>query len=104
MNLNEFVEKLEVRERPTYTNISEIGIFNIFDIKNIEVKEFTDKNDPEKKYHKYLGNYGDKVVIIPLQVLEQLKALNESGFIKFNVNRTGSGLGTNYMVVPIRDV
>jgi len=104
MNLDEFTKQLEVKERIEYTNIAEIGVFNIFDIKDIEVKEFPDKLDPKKTYKKYIGTYGEKRVIIPLSVLEQLKIFNENNFTKFQVSRTGSGLGTNYMVVPIRDV
>jgi len=100
MDLKECVENLEVRERVEYTNISDIGSFSIFDIKDIEKKEYTDKEDETRKYYKYVGKYKDKNVIIPLMVLEQIKVFSENGFVNFTVNKSGSGLGTKYMVIP----
>jgi len=104
MDLKECIQNLEVKERVEYTNIAEIGTFSIFDIKNIEVREFPDKDDPIKTYKKYLGTYGDKMVIIPLTVLEQIKIFSQNGFTNFSVSRTGSGLGTKYMVIPMQNI
>ena len=73
MDLKECVENLVVKERIEYKNIADIGVFSIFDIKDIEVKEFEDKDNSEKKYTKYIGNYKDDLVIIPYVVLEQIK-------------------------------
>ena len=100
MDLKEYVENLEVKERVEYVNVADLGTFSIFDVKNIERKEYVDKENQDRKYYKYVGKYKDKNVIIPLVVLEQIKVFNDNGFTNFNVTKSGSGLATKYMVIP----
>jgi len=103
MDLKEFVENLEIAERVEYKNVADIGVFSIFNVKNIERKEFSDKDDPEKKYYKFLADYGQDKLIIPYLVLEKLKLFNKNGFTRFIVTRTGTGLGTKYHTSPIKE-
>lgn len=103
MNLLESLKNVEIKEKQEYINISELGHFDLNEITDVELKEFSDKEHPELKYTKYIGIYKENMVIIPITVMQQLKIYNEqANFTNFNVTKTGMGLNTKYIVIPAK--
>lgn len=100
---SKFLDEYKLRE----TNIAIIGSVDVNDIRDIRwiTKEFTDKDGQLKQYKKVICQIKDEEVMIPISVLNQLKALGSDKRIgqvyTFLVNKKGEGLNTEYNVVPL---
>ncbi len=106
--LDQFLDNYEPKE--SRKNISEFESIDVSDMIDIEWKtiEYPQKDGSVQKSKKMVCNIGEESVIVPVSVVTALKTINESagmGKIKlFKVLKKGSGLDTEYTVVPLKFV
>ena len=83
---------------PTTKNISELGLVSV----DAEVKERTAGEGENTFTYKYIEVDGEEYRV-GASVLKQLKAQLEENpkLIKFKVTKEGTGMKTNYTVIPL---
>lgn len=97
--LNEYVKEMEVKEFKNIEDFESIPVDIEVVERTIEKKEVKDGEEPT--FNIFEATIEGVQVRVPKQVLNQLKTLFEnSDMTSFKVVKSGSGLNTNYQVVP----
>jgi len=83
-----------------FKNVSEVGKVELAEVQDVELIE---KEFDGKIKKRYKATYNKEEIFIPVSVMNYLKATEEEvgdRLIAFKVNKKGSGLDTEYTVIP----